>query len=1034
MSLIGISFALNMLLTRREAANFLNSARARYIAEAGIKRAVMDIRGQVASASYANLKTYISNYVATSGTNVSFGDGAYTLVITSEEDKVDINQVESSDTNQITKLLAFLTYRQIANLIDYRDADSANSVVSGIAGNIEGTPQCKNAPYDSIEEIRAATGINKATFDTNAQILTMSKPIIRGGLIGRYYKTLSGSTPNITIDTSPSSYMGKVVELGEFNEHYVEGSDGDYYNQVSGWLETHDCEFAGGYLVAVPASTNFGLNHFGVIWTGYLEIRPSDLGGGTLTKRIWLSSDDGGRVYINGTSVASYWVDVDESTVHFPNDTTAYGEYTFTHPGWYRIRVEFYDQTLQNAIRLTWTNSGGDFASSAVIPADRFGYDAPMDLSMPTSTDTYNSAGNYTITCTASVLESAIVVAQKKITAIAQVFGTWTQTTKAEWHAAMFGDYAAGVPAGYMKQDGSLPPSGGYDYRDGEARNVNWEDTCPLDATANLELGGYAAQNDSLKLGYWVDFDNDPAYTASMLKALVRSEKWGSDNWINIYDDNGAHDFFCISYGDFKPGFTGTDNKLVISTSWHESRRFEINPFYYFPSQLNNPSQVSGQPNVFVRAWTAVNDAPGSENRAYWKGTGTLYNEGWDSTGTTPNGPHVKVGIPVDGSGNEMVNTPYTGDTNNGYGFDANNDGMYQLGERICKVWPKGTHDWTISTNRIGIYNATDYDLNNEATSYDYWQPEIPFTTPMVYACGERMDSIITPGMPLMGGARGFGVLEKDNDTYWTPVTGMAGWSYLENNDMLELTLESANGGSPPYGTRVGYMGVDFLNPGTLAVVGNNGTYAGWVRGLKGGAPYNVLAGPVAATVSVNTPNFQFLTRNAYDVNGSGPNYEWTKWMVPNVVKGSKQLHRTGGSRDMYPADTANNTSVIMYFDNIRIIPASGFLVSTPFYAGENVKFGTVSWNPASEASGTGITIYARTSNDPNDFVADSFTNSYTNGSFLNSTANWIQYKTVLASTAFNPSGGYSGGVTPRLDDITITYLPAVRILYWKEG
>ena len=284
-SLIGISFALNMLLTRKEAANFLNSAKARYIAEAGIKRAIMDIRAQVPSSSYANLKTYISNYVAASGTDVSFGGGAYSLVITSEEDKVDINQVEPSDANQISKLLAFLTYQQIANLIDYRDADSVNSVVSGTAGNIEGTPQCKNAPYDSIEEIRAATGINKATFDAYAQILTMSKPIIRGGLIGRYYKILSGSTPNITIDTSPLSYAGKVVELGEFNEHYVEGSDGDYWNQASGWLESHDCEFAGGYLVASPAA--FGLNHFGVIWTGYLEIRPSDLSGGTVTKRMW---------------------------------------------------------------------------------------------------------------------------------------------------------------------------------------------------------------------------------------------------------------------------------------------------------------------------------------------------------------------------------------------------------------------------------------------------------------------------------------------------------------------------------------------------------------------------------------------------------------------------------------------------------------------------------------------------------------------------------------------------------------------------
>ena len=77
--LIGTSFALNMLLTRKETTNFLNSVKARYIAEAGINRALADMRSRVKTDSYGNLTAYINGYVAASGTDVAFGQGTYTL-------------------------------------------------------------------------------------------------------------------------------------------------------------------------------------------------------------------------------------------------------------------------------------------------------------------------------------------------------------------------------------------------------------------------------------------------------------------------------------------------------------------------------------------------------------------------------------------------------------------------------------------------------------------------------------------------------------------------------------------------------------------------------------------------------------------------------------------------------------------------------------------------------------------------------------------------------------------------------------------
>ena len=300
------------------------------------------------------------------------------------------------------------------------------------------------------------------------------------------------------------------------------------------------------------------------------------------------------------------------------------------------------------------------------------------------------------------------------------------------------------------------------------------------------------------------------------------------------------------------------------------------------------------------------------------------------------------------------------------------------------------------------------------------------------------MDSVSGSGFGQ--GSTGFGLLTKDNDTYWDVV--MKGWTYPEDNDILELTLDSSTGSSPDYNDRINWMGSDFKASPVLAIIGSGGNYVGWQRytAFNKKAP-QILSSVSCGLTSVSDPNFQFLSRNVYDANDAwNIGQDWPKWMVPNVYNGADWLGRTGGNADQFPGNPINppdNTGMTTFWDNIRIIPQSGFLVSTPHVARSSTDadaaWGTVSWTEDKPAN-TDVKIYLRSTSTGLP-TTDNFSALYTNGAQIGGAGRVIQYKVILSSTAFDPTAawGSNGGVTPRLDDIAITYDPTVQVLYWRE-
>ena len=927
LSIIGISFALNMIMVRKEAANFCNTVKARYIAEAGINKAVADIHNEVLTRNYENLKTYAYNYELSSGMNVAFGDGTYTLKISSGEDMVNINTFDETDASQITKLQTFLTNQQIANIIDYRDSDSVNTVVGGTAGSIEGTAQCKNAPFDTANEVCAATGITQAVFVSNEHRVTVSKPIIRGGLLGRYYNGILGTSPGVSIDKT--KFAKKVVELGPvyqtINDAKIPGSDGyETITENKGWSETHDCEFAGASAVANSGPSGFGMDDFAVIWDGYIDIDAGDVGSPII---FWMRMDDGAKLFfddgasniLQGTS----WQD--------QGQTSYSGSYVFQSPGWHKIRIEYYDNGYENTVMLKWKGSSWDSAS--VVPAYKLGY-APISR-----TDlTYNHAGIYTISSTSRVVKGTESASIGQVTATIKIFGVWTQTTKEEFYGAFFGIYD--------------------NYSDGETFNVTWLDSCPTDEDYGVGGGSlchweqsYSTISDSLKLGFWDNFDEDPAYSAVMMQGYMytRSKYGYGDIYVSfqdIYNGDGSND----------------DNEVVIECNGYEVKHFEANRNYYSPL-------VTGYNGVFARA--CVEDPAPSETIAF-KGDGILYE------GALP--PKEGQYSPA---GGKIV-----------YYDDLDSDGKVGTGEQLFPVYKYGTKTPVYIRNPSWAFSG----------SYSYWQPAAPFRGCWLYAKGQADNPLGWKNCfddlgfkTLNGDAHGEAPVSTEPKPLWPD----------GDTSEIRLAINSWN-----------YINMAYKTSKALGIVGtdsgttSSASYCGYINGQKGAALTGADEYPSPAV-------FKFVTNNLYlgqdwDTFERGQHVASMGWPYAGCY---------------LPLES--------YWDNIRCIPSYGYFISTPFYAKQSddsqITWGTISWTGQTPGS-TDIEIYVRKASYSSGLSSsDSGWGSMVlSGSSIGGTDKWIQYKAVLISSAIDRDYYSQSSRTPVLEDVTITYLPRIELLYRK--
>lgn len=556
MSLIAVSFAVNMQLEQKAAVNYLNSVKAECLAQAGIQKALADIRKWVKEQRYSTVVNNITaNYPAENTTEVEVeGAGTYLVQIEDESVKVNINTLTDTDSAEIDKLLndGGLSTGQVAKIIDYRDADgyeTAKLYTSGGWVYCQGSEEnAKNYNFATIEEIKLIADISDAAYEKVKDYITVYKPIVRGGLIARYYKGLNGT------QIDKEKFLGKIVELGPIQKLDMDGAETDE--------ESYDANFAGSYLFSRhPEWGNWRLDNFGLIYEGYIYIEPTEIG---MPISFLLNGKDGGRLSIDNAIIVDKWSD---------GEGTAVGPATFDYSGWHPLKLEFYNVSGEQFIELQWKTTSFNHANC--IPAERLGFD-------PSLGNSYNSAGIYKIISTGTAKSAAgNILAEEKLSGLIDIFGTWTVTERSEFSAAW--------------------DSVRENFSDGELKNVTWLDSCPTDkdetgASMNWDkswnpttrTADYDIINDSLKLGYWDNFGEDVAYSVVNVNAYA-SEYMNNDG---SYSSDGSG--WVVGHNEFDgDGQRTVANQLNIYCNARIARVAEVNTNYYF---LNNSS-------IFGRIW-----------------------------------------------------------------------------------------------------------------------------------------------------------------------------------------------------------------------------------------------------------------------------------------------------------------------------------------------------------------------------------------------------------------------------------------------
>jgi hypothetical protein len=608
--MIATSFAINMQMEYKAVLNFANQAQAVDMAQAGIDTAIAEVRSWVANNNYDAVMGNIAANYTSPGTEVNIPGGSYQVYVEREDQKININSLDETDYPWIGSLrTAGLSDADIARMIDYRDPDSNATtqllISTGRVAAAGSETAAKNAPYATIEELRLVLN-DDAKYNAIKGLVTVYAPLIQGGLICKGYTNSRDAWDKDTILTL-NYYSGKVIELGAMKEAAVvaapwppagtlPGADGDN----DGWAEAHDAEFAGGYLVT-DWQNRYGLEQLGMVFTGLIYI-PQNKVNQDITFR--MRSEHGCRLFIDGTQLIADWTDRTMGKWSPPTNVLTSGAVRFTRGGWHPIRFDFYNLNGQNTLELKWDALGAE----DYVPADYFAfYPASYygrilskwatSTYIPASTlgSDYDSGGTLKIVATGKAKRAdGTVLSEKKITSVVQVFNTLTQTTRAEFYAPWFSNYG--------------------NFSDGEVRNVTWLDSCPTDQDSyNAATGkmhweeNYATEADSVKLGYWDNFDDDVAYSVihwrgGYLTRLqdvsdFRDVTFGSGKVYSVpFRTNWLPDQrWNLSFGDtsLKQGFNGTYGLRLDTKGYYvdggtqyypEERSAELNGNYYAPS------------------------------------------------------------------------------------------------------------------------------------------------------------------------------------------------------------------------------------------------------------------------------------------------------------------------------------------------------------------------------------------------------------------------------------------------------------------
>jgi len=299
------------------------------------------------------------NGTLTSTADITLTGGSITGLVTSSSNRITTNGTNlgggATANNGMT-----ITGGTIAGNFVASNGTVALSGVTMTSGSITG-PNSVTIENGSV----LGSGSSSITINSNFGEILVSNSTVYGNLTAPNYSTvrvtnggnvygtcLPNSTPANACNAAPLPPTPMNCSAG-----VASGITGNYFNNrtltdPSAALRS-DAPIDFNWGSAAPGATGINADNFSVRWTGY--IRATQTGA----YRFQTVSDDGVRLYINGTLVIDRWNDHSATT-----DTT--GDFNLVAGNTYSIRLEYYENGGDAVIRLQWRLPGA--TSYVAIP------------------------------------------------------------------------------------------------------------------------------------------------------------------------------------------------------------------------------------------------------------------------------------------------------------------------------------------------------------------------------------------------------------------------------------------------------------------------------------------------------------------------------------------------------------------------------------------------------------------------------------------------------------------------------------------
>lgn len=335
--------------------------------------------------------TTVNGTITTTG-NINLTGGSVSGLVTSSNNTITTNGTSLSGGATANSGMSITGGTLAGNFVMLSNNPATFTGVTMTSGSISGA---STVTIQGGSQLGSAS--SSITISSNSGAITVNNSTVYGNLTAPNYSTVNvtnggsvygtcspNSTPANACGGAPLPPMPMNCSAG-----ISSGISGYYYNNItlaSPWVSTRsDGPIDFNWGAANPGLGGVNVDNFSARWNGYIRVTQSG------NYRFQTVSDDGVRLYINGTLVIDRWNDHSSTT-----DST--GDFNLTAGDTYSITLEYYESAGDAIISLRWRLPGtGTYVAIPTGPVPTLGaglYECSPAIAPPaTSCGTTLTAG-----------------------------------------------------------------------------------------------------------------------------------------------------------------------------------------------------------------------------------------------------------------------------------------------------------------------------------------------------------------------------------------------------------------------------------------------------------------------------------------------------------------------------------------------------------------------------------------------------------------------------------------------------------------